>query len=71
MAGISFFAFSLSFYIYIYIYIYITYLFYHTAYENAPPAGSKSYRALFMGQIEQNCVLILNWIVWNKTACVC
>ena len=24
-------------------------------------------RALFMGQIELNCVLILNWIVWNRT----
>ena len=24
-------------------------------------------RALSMGQIEQNCVLILNWIAWNRT----
>ena len=24
-------------------------------------------RVLSMGQIEQNCVLMLNWIVWNRT----
>ena len=24
-------------------------------------------RALFMGQIELNCVLMLNWIGWNTT----
>ena len=24
-------------------------------------------RALFIGQIELNCVLMLNWIVWNRT----
>ena len=23
---------------------------------------------LSIGQIEQNCVLMLNWIVWNRTA---
>ena len=25
------------------------------------------YRALSIGQIEQNCILMLNWIVWNRT----
>ena len=25
-------------------------------------------RLLFMVQIEQNCVLMINWIVWNRTA---
>ena len=25
-------------------------------------------RVLSMGQIEQNCVLMLNWIIWNRTA---
>ena len=24
-------------------------------------------RALSMGQIEQNCVLMLNWTTWNRT----
>ena len=24
-------------------------------------------RALSMGQIELNCILMLNWIVWNRT----
>ena len=24
-------------------------------------------RVLSMGQIELNCVLILNWVVWNRT----
>ena len=32
------------------------------------PGEVASDRALSKGQIEQNCVLILNWIVWNKTA---
>ena len=25
------------------------------------------YRVLFKGQIEQNCVFMLNWIAWNRT----
>ena len=28
-------------------------------------------RVLSMGQIELNCVLILNWIAWNKTVLTC
>ena len=28
-------------------------------------------RVLSMGQIELNCVLMLNWIVWNRTIFVC
>ena len=28
-------------------------------------------RVLFMGQIELNCVLMLNWIVWNRTIYMC
>ena len=28
-------------------------------------------RVLSMGQIELNCVLMLNWIVWNRTVYIC
>ena len=28
-------------------------------------------RVLSMGQIELNCVLMLNWIVWNRTIFAC
>ena len=28
-------------------------------------------RVLSMGQIELNCVLMLNWIAWNRTVFVC
>ena len=31
------------------------------------PGLVASVRVLFMGQTEQNCVLMLNWIVWNRT----
>ena len=28
-------------------------------------------RVISTGQIELNCVLILNWIVWNRTVLTC
>ena len=31
------------------------------------PGAVASDRVLFMGQIELNCVLMLNWTVWNRT----
>ena len=34
------------------------------------PGVLASDRALYMGQIELNCVLILNWIVWNRNVFV-
>ena len=31
------------------------------------PRGVAPDRVLSMGEIELNCVLMLNWIVWNRT----
>ena len=31
------------------------------------PGGVAPARVLSMGQIERNCVLMVNWIVWNRT----
>ena len=31
------------------------------------PGGVAPYRVLSLGEIELNCVLILNWIVWSRT----